>query len=357
MYREGKPAAVLDLGCGTGLPLLRVAPYCQRYVGLDPSERTLEGLRAAVTRAGLRNVELSCGEATDVTRFAGQRFDLVVANSVSQYFPNADYLARTVRNALGAIRPGGRVVIGDVRDLALLWEFHTAVVLARSSPDTHAAAVLELVAERVEHEGQLVVSPRWFAMHATPSQMEVEVRPRRGWHRNEMNDFRFDVVLHTPGAVTRIDIVRWLDWSTDVVGIDRLSALLSECREPIGIRRVRNARTAGVSAVLAVLRSGGTETVVDLRNLRQEQDRKAVHPEALVEVASTHGCRIHFDRGAAQRDGAIDVVFFPPDTADRALPRFDIPDATSQPLITDPAGYRITTAALTNVVPQLRPPR
>ena len=45
-------------------------------------------------------------------------FDMVVINSVAQYFPGADYLVRVIAAAVNATAPGGTVFVGDVRDLA-----------------------------------------------------------------------------------------------------------------------------------------------------------------------------------------------------------------------------------------------
>ncbi|ONI92672.1 hypothetical protein ALI22I_02725 [Saccharothrix sp. ALI-22-I] len=351
LLREGPHRTVLDLGCGTGLPLLRVAPHAERYVGVDVSERTLEGLRHAVDSAGLSQVELRRGEASDVADFAGDGFDLVVSNSVSQYFPSADYLDRTVRGAIAAAGRTGRVIIGDIRDLSLLWEFHTAVVLARSARDTPADVIASRVARRVQDEAQLLVDPRWFA--ALPSRLpgtHVEVRPRRGWHRNEMTDFRFDAVVHTDPAVELVEIEGWLEWS----GPDDLKALLATRPEAVGLRRVLSARTAGITAAAQALRSGFDGTTAELRDLAASSDPTAVHPEIFFELAEEHGYTCHLSRADAWDGGAFDVALIAHSTARAVLPRFPTTGAATDALTTDPLRKRGVSSLRAALVPRLR---
>ncbi|MFI9811920.1 non-ribosomal peptide synthetase [Saccharothrix variisporea] len=343
VLREGEPRSVLDLGCGTGLPLLRVAPHTDRYVGVDVSARTLDGLRRAVDAAGLSQVELRRGEASDVADFAGGGFDLVVSNSVSQYFPGADYLDRTVRGAVAATGTGGRVVLGDVRDLSLLWEFHTSIALAKASEDTPADVIAARVARRVEDEAQLLVDPRWFA---TVPGVHAEVRPRRGWRHNEMTAFRFDAVLHTQAQLLDVE---WREWH----GMRELQALLDRRPEVVGFRRVPNARTAGLTAVAEALRTGFDGTVVDLRVLESARDLSAVIPEALFDLAQTHGYRCHLSRAAGWDGGAFDLALVRRDFAPGALPRFPAPEVAG-PLTTDPLRKRAVGAVRGTLVTRLR---
>ncbi|TMM41957.1 MAG: methyltransferase domain-containing protein, partial [Actinobacteria bacterium] len=74
LLRETAPRTVLDIGCGTGLLLMRLAPGCDRYLGIDVSQPVLDGLSARVKRAGLSNVELRHGDARTVVDLAGQAF-------------------------------------------------------------------------------------------------------------------------------------------------------------------------------------------------------------------------------------------------------------------------------------------
>ncbi|HST57799.1 MAG TPA: AMP-binding protein, partial [Longimicrobium sp.] len=124
------PERVLEVGCGTGLLLFRVAPHTRAYHGTDFSGVALEHVRRHV--AGLPQVTLSEREADRLDDYAGAGFDLVVVNSVAQYFPDLDYLLRVLEGATAALRPGGRIFMGDVRSLPLLGAFHASVELARA---------------------------------------------------------------------------------------------------------------------------------------------------------------------------------------------------------------------------------
>ncbi|HVR98391.1 MAG TPA: amino acid adenylation domain-containing protein, partial [Thermoanaerobaculia bacterium] len=150
-WREGTVARlqalphrrVLEVGCGTGLLLLRVAPESERYRGTDFSAVALDYVRRQVTRPGheLPQVELAQGLADDWSGVGPGDFDLVVLNSVVQYFPGIDYLVRVLEGAVRAVSPGGAVFVGDVRSLPLLEALHTSVELYQSRG---AASVAEL---------------------------------------------------------------------------------------------------------------------------------------------------------------------------------------------------------------------
>ena len=45
---EGRPKRVLEIGCGTGMLLFRIAPQCARYDALDFSQRSVDYVRARI---------------------------------------------------------------------------------------------------------------------------------------------------------------------------------------------------------------------------------------------------------------------------------------------------------------------
>ncbi len=75
--------AALDIGCGTGFPLVELADRLGRgvrVVGMDPWEHGLERAKAKLRVRDLNHVELVCSNAEQMP-FANQSFDLIVSNN------------------------------------------------------------------------------------------------------------------------------------------------------------------------------------------------------------------------------------------------------------------------------------
>jgi SAM-dependent methyltransferase len=63
-----RPAEVLEVGCGTGALLLRIAPQCNRYVGIDFSPESLKSLRNQMETLGGDRFQVTLGPVhTNVT--------------------------------------------------------------------------------------------------------------------------------------------------------------------------------------------------------------------------------------------------------------------------------------------------
>ena len=195
--------------------------------------------------AGLPQVTLSEREADELAEFAGAGLRPVVVNSVAQYFPDVDYLLRVLEGAAAALRPGGRIFVGDVRSLPLAGAFHASVELARAPEGLPTGQLQERVRRGMAEEQELLLDPALFeALRARiPRLGRVEVQVKRGEYDNEVSRFRYDVVLHLDAdpADAADPVVR--DWSgEDVDGLRALAA------GPAGAARPWRARRAGPRA-------------------------------------------------------------------------------------------------------------
>ncbi len=196
------PRRVLELGCGTGMLLFRIAPRCEHYHGLDVSAQAIRYVEAEAARQGLRNVTLRQAAADDLAGLPTRSYDCVVLNSVIQYFPSADHLVDVLARIVPLVRDGGVIFIGDVRSLPLNDAFHTSVELEQAPDDLSAGELRRRVRRRVEWENELVFDPALF--QALPRRLAgieaAEVHLKRGRCGNELTRFRYDVVLRVGGA-------------------------------------------------------------------------------------------------------------------------------------------------------------
>ena len=106
LVRSFRPRRILELGCGAGVLLSRLAPECERYVGTDLSPRSLESLARYLSQAPALAPKVTLMErpADDFSGLDDDAFDLVLINSVVQYFPNEPYLRAVLEGEIAALR-------------------------------------------------------------------------------------------------------------------------------------------------------------------------------------------------------------------------------------------------------------
>jgi thioester reductase-like protein len=205
----------------------------------------VDRLASQVERAGHTDrVRLRCQPADDVTGLPEGHFDTVVLNSVVQYFPDAGYLDRVLASAMTLLAPGGRLVVGDVRNLRTLRALRAAVHRAQH-PGAAPAAVRAAVEQAVLVEKELVVDPAWFTRWAGDHDIAaVDIRLKSGRAHNELTRHRYEVVLHkAPVAATELADVPVMAWP----GYDELAERCDGT--PVRVTGIPNARLASESDV------------------------------------------------------------------------------------------------------------
>ena len=206
---------VWELGCGTGLLLLQMAPGCSDYLGTDFSSRALTALQGEVESRGLEQVRLERRLADDFTGIGSGRFDLVVLNSVMQYFPSVDYLRHVLEGAAAALSRDGVLFVGDVRSLPLLEAFHASVQLYRAAADLPVQELRARVDRALEVEEELALDPDYFRglCRELPLFSHAEILVKRGRDDNEMTRYRYDVFLYMGEAAEPVKVSTSLDWT------------------------------------------------------------------------------------------------------------------------------------------------
>ena len=285
------PEHVLEIGVGSGLLLARVAPHCQSYFGTDYAGHVVDHLQRIAGTIGLTNVKFEKRMADDFTGIPEGAFDLVVVNSVVQYFPSVDYLVRVLEGAVRCVKPGGVIYVGDVRDFTLLSAYHASVQLHGAADDVGRAELASRVAQRMLDEEELLIAPAFFQdLRAhLPRITRVETRLKRGHHHNELSRFRYQVLLHVggaePAAVEKGSAAARLeDWQRAGFTVASLGRWLAEAApEWVGFSNVPNARLGDEARTLEWLSGTHDQRVAELRRSLSSaaSGGRGVDPEAL----------------------------------------------------------------------------
>ncbi len=111
------PLVVADLGCGEGYLTVEASRWASRVIAVDRSPHVLKRARALATRRRVRNVVWKRGEL-DALPLADSSVDVAL---FSQALHHAHDPARAVQEATRVLRPGGRVLVLDLREHDQAW--------------------------------------------------------------------------------------------------------------------------------------------------------------------------------------------------------------------------------------------
>jgi len=349
-----RPQHVLDIGCGTGLLLFQIAPHTQRYCGVDFSPTALDHLGDQLRQRPLPQVQLLRRAADDLAGLEPQSFDVVILNSVAQYFPSSAYLQRVIAGAIELVRPGGVLFIGDIRSLPLLETFHASVALHQASAGLTRSELRQVVRQRLAQEEELALDPTFFTQLPAllPRVAQVAVLPRRGRIHSELTQFRYQVLL-TLGPRDQEQLEpAWRDWEAERLDLDQVRQHLTKTAPPVlALSGVPNARlTAERATVTWLAGDDGPATAGAQRTARQSDPREGVDPAALWALADQVPYEVELSWGRHTADGRFDAVLVRRDGARPPLVRWPVELGSCALLANDP----VRAAYIRHVVPQLR---
>ena len=288
-----RPQRVLEIGCGTGMLLFRVAPHCQSYYGIDLAPTALRYIETHMEQleGDWSHVQLRQGVADEAfDRLQPGEIDTVIINSVVQLFPGIEYLVDVLSKAAEVVKPGGVIFVGDIRSLPLQGAFHGSIQLQRSPDALPRETLRKRVHKSIAAERQMTIDPEFFTalQQRLPHISQVEIQLRRGRYRNEMSQFRYDAIIHIgKGNADGLDThpiaanPYWLDWEADRLTLAEVRDRISQNQPKVlGIQRVPNARILTEVQLFDLLeQENGPATVGELRQVLPKFQDTGVEPE------------------------------------------------------------------------------
>ncbi|QBD82930.1 amino acid adenylation domain-containing protein [Ktedonosporobacter rubrisoli] len=354
-----QPVRLLEIGCGTGLLLYRIAPHCEFYCGTDFSPQVLGKLRQQVEKSGLSHVQLLEGSADDLAQFAPGSFDTIVLNSVAQYFPSITYFIQVVENMLRLVAPGGRIFLGDLRNRQVLEAFHASVQAHRAAEGMPASELFRIVMERVDEEEELTIDPALFRRlpNALPGICRVDCQLKRGKARNELTMYRYDVTLHIGDQLPHLAPERVTNWQENGLSLESVIRELSRGRVKTWLLTdVPNARLREqISLLMALQGEDGPETVGDLRRTvaaELAQIGEGIEPECFWQLGESLPYRVEISWPYSGRQDTYDVLLVQEDIIDLIVsPELRVSEAELEE-ISEKVWHKYANNPLRNLLPR-----
>jgi amino acid adenylation domain-containing protein len=314
-----RPHDVWEIGCGTGLLLHRVAPHCASYLGTDSSASVVENLQRQIATWGPASPKVVVRQASahDFSGIGSETFDVVILNSVAQYFPGTSYLVRVLEEVVRAVKPGGAIFLGDIRSLPLLEAFHASVQLHRAPSSLPCNELRQKVLTALAEESELAIRPDFF--HALqkhlPAISQVEIQLKRGHDHNELTLFRYDVVLRIGETTTPVPNCARLDWQQGKLTLpDLRHHLVRQPRDTLIVTGVPNQRLEDALKMLQILDTEECPaTAGELRETLRAHDKstEGVDPEDLWALGESLGYKVQIWWSSEDGSGSCDALFVP----------------------------------------------
>ncbi|GLA85029.1 nonribosomal peptide synthase [Aspergillus tubingensis] len=319
------PGNVLEIGTGSGMILFNIAKDLQTYVGLEPVQSIVEFVKTMMDKVNptlASKVQLHVGSASDLDNISSNNLspDLVVVNSVAQYFPSAEYLSRLILDLL--LRHQAKTLFfGDIRSYALYAQFQVTKALHREgkiSPEY----IRQSMADTVENETELLIDPAFFTSLAAefPDLVHhVEILPKRMRATNELSCYRYSAIIHAVRQVYlpiihTVDADRWIDYSAQGLSRNGLLDLLKEGSESavVAIANIPFSKTIFERLVAEAFSSRTTMTDIGwLPSIRQNADEvDGLSAMDLVDLGALAGFHVELSWARQfSQHGGLDAIF------------------------------------------------
>lgn len=176
----GEKNSVLEIGVASGISCFAVAPLVRKYYGVDLSQQVLSFTKRTLKENNIDNVTLINCEAIDIDNAGIPKVDLVLMNSVIQYFPGYNYFINVLKKSIDLVNHKGHIFLGDVLNLDLYDQYRVFRGL-----------------EGIKYNREQYYSKVFF--EKLPGYFGeikgVIVSEKIGQIKNELNTYRYDVLL------------------------------------------------------------------------------------------------------------------------------------------------------------------
>ncbi|KAF4993043.1 hypothetical protein FDECE_13529 [Fusarium decemcellulare] len=334
------PGHVLELGSGSGMILFNLAQGLESYIGVDPSPRAIDYV--ATTAKSIPQladkVQVYTGTADRLDRIPGPlNPNLVVCNSVAQYFPSQEYLFDVIAK-LVKLDGVETLFFGDMRSYALYREFGVTKTLFARGDDITKEELRMNLAEMDRSEMEFLADPAIFtALQERLGEWveHVEILPKRIRATNELSCYRYAAVIHVKSSRQQQRVIHevgqdWIDFAEQGLDrpslIERLRSASSDAIVPV--RNIPYSKTIFERLVVDALSYESEHDTNWLAAMRKTMaDWNALSAYDLNEIAQQTGYQVEIS-WACQHSlrGGFDAIFHRMASSEKTRTLFRFPN-------------------------------
>lgn len=265
-------ATVLEIGCGTGGLLLDYIDKVKKCTIVEISIKSIEYISKKLSKAQLEKIKFINDSIVNI--HDTNKYSCIIINSVLQYLQSAELVISTIKKLISLTSTGGTIFLGDIRSKELM-EICILEKIRINNPNYDSFVQHLKTFYYKSRDSEITLSPKFF--YALQNEFKeisyVDINVKHGSYVNELNFFRYDVVLHINKDI-EITPALYIDYSP-LVNLKYLSNIaVNNPNTPIVVKKIPNIYIRKITNQLFQLIKDSSIDCVKFHEIINQEDIK-----------------------------------------------------------------------------------